>query len=105
MQQLQALLQQLVVCCELVLGMHVDTGAQVAAVTAEIPVVAKGAAGEQEQLESRLRMELHRILVAIPVDGNKLHSLVAGPCSMAVRVLLAVAKLSPADMLAVHALR
>ena len=105
MQQLQALLQQLLACSELALDMHVNS-AHVAVVTAETAVVAKDDAGEQEQVESRLRVESHRNLAAILVaDANKLHSLGAGPCSMAVRVLLAVAMLSPADMPAVHALR
>ena len=50
-------------------------------------------------------MDLHRKLAAIPVaDGDKLHSLGAGPCSKAVGVLLAVAMLSLADMPAVDTL-
>lgn len=51
-QQLQALQQQLLECCELALGMHGGTAAHVAAVAADIAVAAKGAAGEQEQVES-----------------------------------------------------
>lgn len=69
-------------------------------------VVAKGAAGKQEQVGSTPRVVRHRNLVAIPAaGGHRLHSLGAGLWSKAVRVLLAVAMLSLADMLAVHALR
>ena len=81
------------------------SAARVAAVTADVAVVAREAAGEQEQVESTPRVELHRHLAAIQVaDGDKLHKLGAGPCSKAVRVLLAVAMMSLADMPAVHAL-
>ena len=105
-QQLKALVQQLVACCGLVRGMHEGTDAHVAAETAEIAVIAKGAAAVQEQVGSKPRVQLQRYLAAILLaEVDILRSLDAGPWSKAVKLLLAVAKGSPSDMPAVHALR
>lgn len=106
MQQLQALVQQVVACCGVALGMHEGTDAHAAAVTVDTALDAKGAAAVQEQAGSTPRAQLHRYLAAILLaEVDKLHSLDAGPWSKAVKLLLAVAMGSLSDMLAVHALR
>lgn len=104
-QQLEALVQQLVACCGLALGMHEGTDAHVAAVTAEIVAVAKGAA-EQQQVGSKPRVQLQRYLAAILLaEVDKLRSLDAGSWSKAVKMSLAAAMVPPPDTPAVHALR
>lgn len=106
--QLLALLQQLLAPWELELGMLEGTGAHAAAVAVAgnvAAVVARGAAGEQEQAECKLSVEVGMEPVAsLPVaEGRRLHSLGDGWCSKAVSRLLAATRVQ-LDMLIVHAL-
>lgn len=60
--------------------MHEGTDARVAAVTAEMAVVAKGAAAVQEQVESKWRAQLQRYLAAILLaEVDKVRSLDVEP--------------------------